>query len=142
MGWFGRKRPSDEEDIRVSRADARIDDATALTSLLSGLPEADGLRGQLSSRFFARAWDKATNRDYWVSSDGTRATCFTLTGLNLKQAAAVRVRWDGLAGQIPLTERVLGELVSAETRTTVQVIAYVRSEAADQLDPAAYLRSA
>jgi hypothetical protein len=142
MGWFGRKRSGDEDDIRVSRADARVDDVPALTSLLSALPEADGLREQLVNRFFARAWDKATNRDYWISSDGTRATCYTLTGLNLKQAAAVRVRWDGLVGQVPLTERVLGELVSAETRTTVQVVSYVRSELPDQMDPAAYLRSA
>ena len=142
MGWFGRKRPSDEDDIRVSRADARVDDVDALTSLLSELPEADGLRDALRNRFFARAWDKATNRDYWISSDGTRASCYTLTGLNLKQAAAVRVRWDGLAGQIPLTERVLGELVSAETKATVQVIGYVRAELPEQMDPAAYLRSA
>jgi hypothetical protein len=142
MGWFGRKRPSDEEDIRVSRADARVDDEAALTSLLSALPEADGLRGQLVNRFFARAWDKATNRDYWISSDGTRATCYTLSGLNLKQAAAVRVRWDAIAGQFALTERLLGELVSAETRSLVQVISYVRVEQTEQLDPAAYLRSA
>jgi hypothetical protein len=142
MGWFGRKRPSDEEDIRVSRADARVDDATALTSLLSALPEADGLREQLVNRFFARAWDKASNRDYWISSDGTRATCYTLTGLNLKQAAAVRVRWDAIAAQFALTERLLGELISAETGSTVQVVSYVRVEQTEQLDPAAYLRSA
>jgi len=142
MGWFGRKRPSEEEDIRVARADARVADKAALTILLEALPEAGELGAQLSNRFFARAWDKATNRDYWVVSDGTRATCFTLTGLNLKQAAAVRVRWDALTGQLALTERVLGELVSAETRTTVQVVSYVRSEQADVVESAGMLRSA
>jgi hypothetical protein len=142
MGWFGRKRSSDEEDIRVSRADSRVDDTPGLTSLLSALPEADGLREQLVNRFFARAWDKTSNRDYWISSDGIRASCYTLSGLNLKQAAAVRVRWDAIAGQFALTERLLGELVSAETKTTVQVISYVRVEQTEQLDPAAYLRSA
>ncbi|MET0499797.1 MAG: hypothetical protein ABW106_16165 [Steroidobacteraceae bacterium] len=142
MGWFGRKRPSEEEDIRVARADARVADKAALTILLEALPEAGELGAQLSNRFFARAWDKATNRDYWVVSDGTRATCFTLTGLNLKQAAAVRVRWDALTGQLALTERVLGELVSAETRTTVQVVSYVRSEQADAVESAGMLRSA
>jgi len=142
MGWFGRKRPSEEEDIRVARADARVADKAALTILLEALPEAGELGAQLSNRFFARAWDKATNRDYWVVSDGTRATCFTLTGLNLKQAAAVRVRWDALTGQLALTERVLGELVSAETRTTVQVVSYVRSEQADAVESTGMLRSA
>jgi hypothetical protein len=142
MGWFGRKRPSDEEDLRVSRADARVTDSAALTTLLEALPEAGELGAQLSSRFFARAWDKATNRDYWVTSDGTNAACYTLTGLNLKQAAAVRVRWDALAGQLALTERVLAELVSAETGATVQVVSFVRMEQTDRLEPPGLLRSA
>ena len=142
MGWFGRKRPSDDEDIRVARADARVDDKAALTVLLEALPEAGELGAQLSSRFFARAWDKATNRDYWVVSDGARATCYTLSGLNLKQAAAVRVRWDALTGQLALTERVLGELVAAETGATVQVVSYIRSEQRDSVEPASMLRSA
>jgi hypothetical protein len=142
MGWFGRKRPSDEDDIRVLRADARVTDAAELTSLLSALPDSEGLGSQLVNRFFARAWDKTSNRDYWIMSDGVRASCFTVMGLNLKQAAAVRVRWDALAAQMPLTERVLGELVSAETRAMVQVISHIRVDAPDQMDPAAYLRSA
>ena len=142
MGWFGRKRPSDEEDIRVSRADARVDDKAALTTLLEALPEAGELAAHLVNRFFARAWDKATNRDYWVSSDGTRATCYTICGLNLKQAAAVRVRWDAIASQLPLTERVVAELVSAETGATVQVISFVRSEQTVLLEPPGLLRSA
>jgi len=142
MGWFGRKRPIEEEETRVERADARVDDKAALTTLLEALPEAGELGAQLSNRFFARAWDKATNRDYWVVSDGTRATCYTLIGLNLKQAAAVRVRWDALTGQLALTERVLGELVSMETRATVQVVSYIRSDQSDLVESAGLLRSA
>ena len=128
MGWFSRKLPSVVEEIRVLRADARVDDAHALTRLLESLPEAEEVRSHLNGDFFARAWDKGSNRDYWVRSDGTHAACFTVCGLNLKQAAAVRVRWDALAGQLALSERILAELVSAETGATVQVVSFVKSE--------------
>jgi hypothetical protein len=142
MGWFTRKPASEREDISVRRSDARVDDADALTHLLAALPEADGLREQLVSRFFARAWDKASSRDYWIASDGMLASCYTLCGLTLKQAAAVRVRWDAVEGQLALGERVLAELVSAETGVTVQTISYVRSEQTAQLIPSSLMRSA
>jgi hypothetical protein len=142
MGWFSRKPASEREDISVLRSDARVDDADALTSLLAALPEAEGLREQLVNRFFARAWDKASSRDYWIASDGTLASCYTLCGLTLKQAAAVRVRWDAVEGQLALGERVVAELVSAETGGIVQTISYVRSEQTAQLIPPSLVRSA
>jgi hypothetical protein len=135
MGWFGKKRQAEAEEIRVLRSDARVDDIAALTRLLEQLPEADGLAAHLSGNFFARAWEKNAGRDYWVLSDGTHAACFTLCGLNLKQAAAVRVRWDALANRLTLTERVIAELVSAETRQIVQTISFVSSEHAALLEP-------
>jgi hypothetical protein len=115
------------EEVRVLRADAHVDDELSLRRLLESLPEADEIRAQLSRRFFARAWDKDSNRDYWVRSDGKQAACFTVCGLTLKQAAAVRVRWDALTSTVDLSERILGELVSAETGETVQVISLVKS---------------
>lgn len=136
MGWFSRKPESGPEEIRVMRSDARVDDPAALTALLEALPDADGLASQLVARFFARAWDKTASRDYWIASDGTLATCYTLGGLNLKQAAAVRVRWDAIEGQVALGERVIAGLVSAETGVTVQTISFVRSEHTAQLVPA------
>jgi len=142
MGWFSRKRPSELEDLRVLRADARVDDAVALTRLLESLPEAGELRSQLNGRFFARAWDKESNRDYWVTSDGTHAGCYTVCGLNLKQAAAVRVRWDALGGQLALTERILAELVSAETGETVQTISFVSSARSAPLESSKLVQSA
>ncbi len=142
MGWFSRKPAREPEDIRVLRSDARVGDAASLTNLLEALPEADGLREQLVNRFFARAWDKVSSRDYWIASDGIQATCYTICGLNLKQAAAVRVRWDAVEGQVALGERVIAELVSAETGVTVQTISYVRSEQTAQLIPSSLMRSA
>jgi hypothetical protein len=142
MGWFNKKPAVEAEEIRVLRSDARVDDVGALTRLLEALPEADGLRAMLTNRYFARAWDKTATRDYWVASDGTHAACYTICGLTLKQAAAVRVRWDAIEGQVALNERVLAELVSAETGETVQVLSFVRSEQTEQLVPPSLVRSA
>ena len=127
MGWFSRKRADEFEPIRVLRADARIDDAAALRNLLAQLPEADEVSPQLKKQFFARAWDKEAARDYWIMSDGNQATCFTVCGLTLKQAAAVRVQWDTMANRPPLTERVLAEMVSVQTGATVEAVSYVRA---------------
>jgi hypothetical protein len=126
MAWFSRKRGDDFEPIRVLRADARIDDPVALKNLLAQLPEADEVSPQLSKQFFARAWEKNAGRDYWIMSDGTNATCLTVCGLTLKQAAAVRVQWDTLPHRSVLTERILAELVSAQTGATVETISHVR----------------
>lgn len=44
--------------------------------------------------FFGQAWDRETERDFYVASDGHRAMCITIAGLTLKQAARVRVGFD------------------------------------------------
>lgn len=109
-------------DATVQRVDARVDDGASLDRLLMPLPESDELRVRLRGPLFVRAWDAAAQRDYWVESDGARVTCFTLSGLTLKQAAAVRVRWDALRGRAALTEEVLADLVAAETGTPVTLV--------------------
>lgn len=113
------KRRASRSEAAVHRADARLDDDTALERLLQALPEAADLRARLEGPFFARAWDAGTQRDHWVVSDGVRATCYTLSGLTLPQAAAVRVRWDAMRGGAELTEGVLADLVARETGSPV-----------------------
>lgn len=130
MGWFSRKRMDEFEPIRVVRADARIDDAIALKNLLAQLPEAEEVSPQLRKQFFARAWEKEGARDYWIVSDGELATCYTVHGLTLKQAAAVRVQWDTMMNRPTLTERLLAELISAQTGATVEAVSYVRVQTA------------
>ncbi len=109
-------------EAMVRRVDARVDDAASLDRLLEPLPEAAELRSRLKGVLFVRAWDAAAQRDYWVESDGVRVTCFTLSGLTLKQAAAVRVRWDALRGRAALTEDVLADLVARETGSPVTLV--------------------
>ncbi len=113
------KRLAPQHEAAVHRADARLDDVAALERLLEPLPEAADLRARLAGPFFARAWDADAQRDHWLMSDGVRATCYTLSGLTLPQAAAVRVRWDAMRGRAELTEHVLADLVARETGSPV-----------------------
>jgi len=101
--------------VMVRRVDAQVDDSASLDRLLEPLPESDELRARLRGLLFVRAWDEAAKRDYWVSSDGFRVACFMLSGLTLKQAAAVRVRWDALRGRAALTEELLADLIARVT---------------------------
>jgi hypothetical protein len=113
------KRRAPQVAASVRRADARLDDGAALDRLLEPLPEAQDLRSRLSGPFFARAWDADAQRDYWLASDGLRVTCYTISGLTLRHAAAVRVRWDALRGRAELTENTLADLIARETGSPV-----------------------
>jgi hypothetical protein len=99
----------------VRRIDARVDDSASLDRLLEPLPESGELRARLRGALFVRAWDEAAQCDYWVRSDGARVACFVLSGLTLKQAAAVRVRWDALRGAAALSAERLADLIARET---------------------------
>ncbi len=116
------KRRARELEAAVHRADARLDDAAALDRLLKPLPEAEDLRARLSGPFFARAWDADSQRDHWLASDGVQVTCYTMSGLTLPQAAAVRVRWDAMGGRRQLTEDVLADLIARQTGSAVTLV--------------------
>jgi hypothetical protein len=122
------KRRARGLDVTVQRAEAPLSDGAALDRLLEHLPEAGEVRPRLSEPFFARAWDPQAKRDHWVVSDGQRVTCYTISGLTLKQAAAVRVRWDALRGRAPLTEELLADLIAGQTGSGV-TLASIASDA-------------
>ncbi len=113
------KRRGRRAESAVHRSEAPLEDGAALERLLEPLPEAEDLRARLSGPFFARAWDAVAQRDHWLASDGRRVTCYTISGLTLRQAAAVRVRWDALRGRTALTENVLADLIAWETGSPV-----------------------
>lgn len=122
MASLWRRRAAREaasEEAAVQRVEARVDDAASLDRLLEPLPQTEELRSRLAGPLFVRGWDTTARRDYWVQSDGVRVTCFMLSGLTLKQAAAVRVRWDALRGRAELTEDLLADLIAHETGSPV-----------------------
>ncbi|MGH8150465.1 MAG: hypothetical protein ACRETB_10900 [Steroidobacteraceae bacterium] len=114
--WKRRERAN---EVAVRRTEALLDDRGALDRLLAPLPEAHDLRPRLSAPFFARAWDARAQLDHWISSDGVRVVCFTVSGLSLKQAAEIRVRWDAAHGGEELSEDRLAEIVARQTGSLV-----------------------
>jgi hypothetical protein len=116
------KRRARQGDATVHRANARLDDSAAVERLLKPLPESQDLRSRLQGPFFARAWDAEAQQDHWLASDGACVTCYTISGLTLPQAAAVRVRWDALRGGSELTEDLLADLIASETRSPVTLV--------------------
>lgn len=124
MRWLAhwRNRTDRAPEVAVHRDEARLDDHDALERLLGVLPQAEELRARLEGRFFARAWDADRHVDYWIASDGTRVTCYTLQGLSLQQAAEVRVKWDALKGRIELNEDRLADMVARQTGQLVTLL--------------------
>ncbi len=116
------KRRAREHEARVQRAEAQLSDGPALDRLLEHLPEAQEVRPRLVAEFFARAWDPQAQRDYWVTSDGRCVTCYTISGLTLQQAAAVRVRWDAMKGRVALSEELLADLIAHQTGGSVTLV--------------------
>lgn len=93
MKWF-RSREVAAPGVSVRRLMANLDDPEKFGRLLRELPESEELRPRLATTFYARAWDAATERDFWIVSDAVRVDCYILAGLKFQQAAIVRVRWD------------------------------------------------
>lgn len=109
-------------DVAVRRTEARLDDRDALDRLLAPLPEGEDLKPRLGAPFFARAWDAGARLDHWIASDGARVVCLTVSGLTLKQAAEVRVRWDAAHARAELTEEALADLIAAQTGSPVTLM--------------------
>jgi hypothetical protein len=122
MASLWKRRARQQKDATVRRGDARLADGAALDRLLQHLPEAEEVRPRLAEPFFARAWDAEAQCDYWVASDGERVTCYTISGLTLGQAAAVRVRWDALRGRAELSEDLLADLIARQTGCSVTLM--------------------
>jgi len=122
MASLWKRRARHKGEAKVQRGDAPLTDRAALDRLLRHLPEAEEVRPRLAEPFFARAWDAEAECDYWVASDGARVTCYTISGLTLGQAAAVRVRWDALRGRTELSEDLLADLIARQTGCSVTLM--------------------
>jgi hypothetical protein len=116
---FWNRRPS-PVIVSVRRLSAQVGDAPRFARLLRELPEPEELRPRLAAKFYARAWDAATERDLWIVSDGMRVDCYVLAGLKFQQAATVRVRWDARHGDpVELSVEALADCVAKVTQSSV-----------------------
>jgi predicted NAD/FAD-binding protein len=122
MNWFWSRRMAPAA-ASVRRLTATLDDPVKFGRLLRELPESEELRPRLATKFYARAWDPATERDLWIVSDGTRVDCYVLTGLKFQQAASVRVRWDvNKREPADLSVETLADCVAKVTEGSVTLV--------------------
>ena len=78
-------------NLRISEAAARIDDASALERLLAPIPNSEQIRPLVGSEFFVQGYDQETRRDTWVGSDGSIIVCVTIVDIGVEDAARVRL---------------------------------------------------
>jgi hypothetical protein len=76
---------------KISMATARLDDAAAMAEFLSAIPNGEQLAKVLEAGgpIASRAYDDDTWTARFVASDGTRATCFTVTDITIDQAEMI-----------------------------------------------------
>jgi hypothetical protein len=87
-------RTSAAAEPRICAHEARVADGRAIYRLLAGVPRSEEIRFQLSRPYFARRWEQATQRSFWISSNGDMATCLTLSGLSADETVAIWISAD------------------------------------------------
>jgi hypothetical protein len=80
------------------------------------------VRASLAHRGLGRIWDRETKRDFWIASDGRRAMCLTLAGLDMQEAAQVRSYFDE-----HFLDR-LGDPVAFKAELLVDIVRALRAE--------------
>jgi hypothetical protein len=100
---------------RLHIATVRLSDSEALLDFLAAIPNSEGLAELLAERIpqNTRAFDDDNLVARFVISDGTAATCFTVTDITIDQAEMITLAceesdaWDEASFQQAVT-RVLG----------------------------------
>jgi hypothetical protein len=79
----------------------RLDDDSALAEFLSPVPNADQLGKLLAKKeaLSTRAYDDETGTARFVESDGSIATCFTVTDITIDQAEMIEIECEELAAK-------------------------------------------
>jgi hypothetical protein len=77
--------------IKITIAEARIDDAGAMASFLAPIPDSEVLGALLATRRAqnTRAYEDERQTARFVVSDGTAAICFTVAYITIDQAELI-----------------------------------------------------
>jgi len=104
-------------DVTISFVSVQVADRAALVHMLEDVPLSEELCADLCRPCFARRWDSACERSFWISSDGTTATRLAVSGLNVDETIAIWVCYDDRRSRvglelsaIALREMIRGEL--------------------------------
>src|SRR5688572_33012509 len=100
----------------IASASASLANENATGRLLGNLPHAAQIRARLATPLLAQHWDKATQRSFWVMSDGVGVRCLTVSGLNAKEVAAIgaRVETHTSRSVFDLSPQTMREIIEAE----------------------------
>lgn len=110
-------------ETRITSAQALVADSTAILRLLDEVPDAGEICAELSKPYFTRRWRQSDGAAFWIASDGTRAVCHTLTGLELDEVIALWLSFDDYRRRpgFTLSARSLGRIIETELGVTVEL---------------------
>lgn len=110
-------------ETRIVSAQALVADSTALVRLLDDVPDAGEICLELSKPYFTRRWRHSDQHSFWIGSDGTRAVCHTLTGLEFDEVIALWLSFDDYRRRpgFTLSARSLGMIIETELGLTVEL---------------------
>jgi hypothetical protein len=108
----------------IASASASLANETATVRVLGNLPHAAEIRAKLATPLLAQHWDKATQRSFWLMSDGVGVRCLTVTGLNAKEVAAIgaRVQTHTNRSVFDLSPQAMREIIVAEIDVAVEFV--------------------
>lgn len=110
-------------EIRITSAQALVADSAALGLLLDDVPDAGEICVELSKPYFTRRWRHSDQHSFWIVSDGTRAECHTLTGLEFDEVIALWLSFDDYRRRpgFTLSASSLGGIIETELGLTVEL---------------------
>jgi hypothetical protein len=109
---------------RIASISAPVADIAATCRMLVGLRSAGRIRKNLSAPLFVRQWQEATERSFWITSDGATALCLTVSGLTADETAAVGRSFDERRSfvEFALSASTMRDIIEAELDVVVELV--------------------
>lgn len=109
---------------RVASTSAHLSNVLATERLLGTVPYGGELRALLIEPLLFQHWDDATERAFWLASDGTEVRCVTIVGLGALQMADLWVKFnDGiLRAEFNISPQLVRKIIEARFRTPVELV--------------------
>jgi hypothetical protein len=110
-------------ETKITSAQALVGNSTAIMHLLDEVPDAGEICSELSKPYFTRRWRHSDQHSFWITSDGTTAVCYTLTGLELNEVIALWLSFDDYRRRpgFTLSASSLGKIIETELGLTVEL---------------------
>jgi hypothetical protein len=109
---------------RVASSSAHLSNVIATERLLGAVPFGGELRALLIEPLLFQHWDDATERAFWLASDGTEVRCVIITGLGALQMADLWVKFNDRISraQFNISPQLVREIIEARMRVAVELV--------------------